>query len=108
MVITIASVVLNTGLGFALVLGCGPIPKLGVAGAGLATLVSQFLRCVVLTGALYHKEEVSWRWPIPSSKANATSTKLIKLTFPIAIVHTAPPKQNLPFSRSKGWHQSRT
>ena len=85
MAITIASVVLNTGLGFALVLGCGPIPKLGVAGAGLATLISQFLRCVVLIGALYRKKEVSWRWPIPSSKVNATSIKLIKLTFPIAI-----------------------
>ncbi len=85
MAITIASVVLNTGLGFALVLGCGPIPKLGVAGAGLATLISQFLRCVVLIGALYHKEEVSWRWSIPSSKVSATAIKLIKLTFPIAI-----------------------
>ncbi len=86
MVITIASVILNTGLGFALVLGCGPIPRLGVAGAGLATLISQFLRCLVLVGTFYHsKEGVSWHWPVPSSEVNSTSAKLIKLTFPIAV-----------------------
>ena len=60
MIITIAAVVLNTGLGFALVLGCGPVPKLGVAGAGLATLMSQFLRCLVLVGEFYdYKSGVS-------------------------------------------------
>jgi putative MATE family efflux protein len=86
MVITIAAVILNTGLGFALVLGCGPIPRLGVAGAGLATLISQFLRCLVLVGTFYHsKEGVRWRWPVPSREVNSTSAKLIKLTFPIAV-----------------------
>jgi len=86
MIITIASVVLNTGLAFALVLGCGPIPRLGVPGAGLATLISQFLRCVVLIGTFYRfKKGVSWHWPIPSSEVNSTSAKLVKLTFPIAV-----------------------
>jgi putative MATE family efflux protein len=86
MAITIASVVLNTGLGFALVLGCGPIPKLGVTGAGLATFISQFCRCVVLVVTFYRsKEGVKWRWPLPSAEVNSTSAKLIKLTFPIAI-----------------------
>jgi putative MATE family efflux protein len=85
MVITIASVVLNTGLAFALVLGCGPIPKLGVTGAGLATLISQFLRCAVLIVAFYRKENVTWHWPVPSAKVNSTSTKLIELTLPIAV-----------------------
>jgi putative MATE family efflux protein len=86
MTITIGSVVLNTGLGFALVLGCGPIPALGVAGAGLATLISQFLRCVVLIGTFYHsKKGVKWHWPAPSSEVNSTSAKLMKLTFPIAV-----------------------
>jgi MATE family, multidrug efflux pump len=41
LIITSASVVLNTALGLMLVLGLGPIPSLGVAGAGLATLISQ-------------------------------------------------------------------
>ncbi|MBV8378934.1 MAG: MATE family efflux transporter [Verrucomicrobia bacterium] len=86
MVITIASVVLNTGLGFALVLGCGPIPKLGVTGAGLATFISQFCRCAVLVAKFYRsKEGVKWHWPVPSAEVNLTSAKLIKLTFPMAI-----------------------
>src|SRR6202035_253327 len=85
MVITIASVILNTGLAFGLVLGCGPIPKLGVTGAGLATLISQFLRCAVLIVAFYRKENVTWHWPIPSAKVNSTSAKLIELTLPIAV-----------------------
>ena len=85
MIITIASVALNTGLAFVLVLGCGPILKLGVTGAGLATLISQFLRCVVLIGAFYRKENTRWHWPVPSSKVNSTAAKLVKLTLPIAI-----------------------
>src|SRR6202048_3357191 len=86
MVITIASVVLNTGLGFALVLGCGPIPKLGVTGAGLAMFISQFCRCVAMVGTFYcSKEGVNWHWPVPSAAVNSTSAKLIKLTFPIAV-----------------------
>jgi MATE family, multidrug efflux pump len=86
MVITIAAVILNTGLGFALVLGCGPIPKLGVAGAGLATLISQFLRCLLLIGTFYRSNKsVKWHWPFPSSAVNSTAARLIKLTFPIAI-----------------------
>ena len=86
MVITIASVVLNTGLGFALVLGCGPIPKLGVTGAGLAMFISQFCRCVAMVGTFYRsKEGVNWHWPVPSAAVNSTSAKLIKLTFPIAV-----------------------
>ncbi len=85
MTITIASVVLNTGLGFAFVLGCGPIPRLGVAGAGLATLISQFLRCLVLLGTFYLKKGMRWHWPVPGSKVNSTSAKLIGLTTPIAV-----------------------
>ena len=85
MTITIASVVLNTGLGFAFVLGCGPIPRLGVAGAGLATLISQFLRCLVLLGTFYLKKGMRWHWPVPGSKVNSTSSKLIGLTTPIAV-----------------------
>jgi putative MATE family efflux protein len=86
MTITIASVVLNTGLGFVLVLGCGPIPRLGVPGAGWATLISQFLRCGALVATFYHSQKgVKWHWPVPGSKVNSTSVKLIKLTSPIAI-----------------------
>jgi Na+-driven multidrug efflux pump len=41
LLITSLAVVLNTALGILLVFGFGPIPKFGVAGAGMATLISQ-------------------------------------------------------------------
>jgi Na+-driven multidrug efflux pump len=52
MVITIGSVCLNTSLAVLLVLGIGGFPKLGVGGAGVATLISQGVRAVVLVTVL--------------------------------------------------------
>jgi hypothetical protein len=51
LVITSVAVVLNTALGLVLVLGRGS--SFGVAGAGLATLISQSCRCLALIIALY-------------------------------------------------------
>ena len=53
MVITIGAVCLNTLLALFLVLGISGFPKLGVPGAGLATLISQGLRAVVFVTVLY-------------------------------------------------------
>jgi Na+-driven multidrug efflux pump len=83
--ITSAAVVLNTVLGFVLVLGFGPIPSLGVAGAGLATLISQSVRCLTLIVVLYSSRKgVRWVWPLPESKVVGTAARLIRLTGPIA------------------------
>src|SRR5258708_33188746 len=48
MLITTGAVILNTLLAFVLVLGCGPIPRLGVIGAGVATLILPPLPIIVL------------------------------------------------------------
>ncbi len=86
MVVTSLAVALNTALGFMLVLGLGPVPKLGVAGAGLATLISQSSRALALVVLLYlWKREVKWYWPFPSKTVNATAGRLLKLTGPIAM-----------------------
>jgi putative MATE family efflux protein len=78
LIITSAAVALNTILGFVLVLGFGPIPSLGVAGAGLATLFSQSARCLALILFLYgSKRGVRWVWPFPGSKVGATAGKLL-------------------------------
>jgi Na+-driven multidrug efflux pump len=54
----------NTLVGFFLVLGIGPFPKLGVLGAGAATLLAQAIRCIVLLTAMYRKQNgIEWRWP---------------------------------------------
>jgi putative MATE family efflux protein len=67
MAITIGSVCLNTLLALLLVLGISGFPKLGVAGAGLATLISQGVRAVVLVTVLYSsKKGMHWHWPIGS------------------------------------------
>jgi putative MATE family efflux protein len=83
--ITSAAVALNTVLGFVLVLGFGPIPSLGVAGAGLATFISQSVRCLTLIVVLYgSRKGVRWVWPLPGSKVVHTAARLIRLTGPIA------------------------
>ncbi|MBV9671978.1 MAG: MATE family efflux transporter [Verrucomicrobia bacterium] len=85
LVITSAAVALNTALGFILVLGFGPIPSFGVAGAGFATLISQTVRCLTLITWLYtRKKGVRWVWPLPGSKVAVSALKLARLTGPIA------------------------
>jgi putative MATE family efflux protein len=86
LIVTSAAVALNTILGFVLVLGFGPIPSFGVAGAGFATLFSQSARCLALILFLYgSKRGVRWVWPFPGSKVGATAGKLLHLTAPIAL-----------------------
>ena len=97
LIITSDSVVLNTALGLMLVLGLGPIPSLGVAGAGLATLISQSGRCLALITVLYFSNKnVRWIWPRPNSKTAVTATKLIRLTGPIAASEVLLGNEHLP------------
>jgi putative MATE family efflux protein len=86
MFITMGAVGLNTLLGLFLVFGWGPFPKLGVVGAGLATLIAQFTRCSVLLIALYRKERgLKWHWPLPGSGLTKILRPLLEITYPIAI-----------------------
>jgi putative MATE family efflux protein len=85
MAITIGSVCLNTVLALLLVLGISGFPKLGVPGAGLATLISQCVRAVVLVTVLYSaKKGMHWRWPI-GSMLKQMAPPLFKITYPIAL-----------------------
>lgn len=85
MVITMASVCLNTLLALVLVLGIGGFPRLGVAGAGLATLISQGVRAVVLVTVLYlAKKGMRWHWPVRSI-VTRIGPPLFKITYPIAL-----------------------
>jgi hypothetical protein len=72
LIITSASVVLNTALGLMLVLGLGPIPSLGVAGAGLATLISQSGRCLALITLLYFRH-----WLTPSGQGQRVAHRTL-------------------------------
>jgi Na+-driven multidrug efflux pump len=73
-------------LGLFLVFGWGPFPKLGVVGAGLATLIAQFARYLVLLIALYRKEKgLKWHWPLPGTGIAKVFRPLLEITYPIAI-----------------------
>jgi putative MATE family efflux protein len=86
LIITGLAVAANTLLGFVLVLGFGPVPSLGVAGAGWATLFSQSVRCLALILFLYAGNKgVRWIWPFSGSKAVSTAGRLLGLTGPIAL-----------------------
>ena len=85
MAITMGSVCLNTLLALLLVLGIGGFPKLGVAGAGLATLISQSVRAVVLVAVLYLvKKGMRWHWPVWSI-ITLIGPPLFKVTYPIVV-----------------------
>jgi putative MATE family efflux protein len=86
MFITMGAVGLNTLLGLFLVFGWGPFPKLGVPGAGLATLVAQVARCLTLLIALYwRKKGLKWHWPLPGTGIAKVLRPLLEITYPIAI-----------------------
>src|ERR1700733_14131090 len=84
MFVTMGAVGLNTLLGLFLVFGWGPFPKLGVVGAGLATLIAQIARCLAFLVALYWRQKgLKWHWPgIGMAKVLGP---LLEITYPIAI-----------------------
>jgi putative MATE family efflux protein len=86
MIITIGAVAFNTLVGFFLVLGIGPFPKVGVLGAGAATLLAQTIRCLVLLTALYLKQNgVEWRWPWQCPEIRGIFGQLFQTTYPLAL-----------------------
>jgi putative MATE family efflux protein len=86
MVITIGAVALNTLLSFLLVLGVSPFPKLGVLGAGAATLIAQFARCSVLLVLLYRRGEgPRWTWPWQYKGIRTISKRLTEITYPLGL-----------------------
>ena len=86
MFITMGAVCLNTLLGLFLVFGWGPFPKLGVVGAGLATLVAQVARFLAFLIALYwRKKGLKWHWPLPGTGIAKVLGPLLEITYPIAI-----------------------
>jgi putative MATE family efflux protein len=86
MLITMGAVALNTLLSFLLVLGIGPFPKLGVLGAGVATLIAQSARCFVLIISLYRRSEgPQWTWPWQYKGISTISKRLTDITYPLGL-----------------------
>jgi putative MATE family efflux protein len=85
MTVTMSAVALNTILALTLVFGLAGMPRLGVVGAGVATLISQTVRCVVLVLLLYRRKTgIRWRLPL-SSASERLGLSLFQVTYPIAL-----------------------
>ncbi len=79
---TVSTVVLNTVLGYMFVFGFGPISKMGVAGAGLATLITAFLKLLILAYQAYFLHNVA-NWELPENLREIFN--VIKPLFVLAI-----------------------
>lgn len=86
MKVTIAAVVLNTVLGYLLVFGLLGLPKMGVGGAALATLISQAFRTIALVIILYTtRPGIRWNWPHREALAARYAGELVRLAYPLTI-----------------------
>ncbi len=86
MIATIVTVPLNVVLAYVLVLGVGPAPDLGVAGAGWAVLVTSTIKLVLLMVLAFAVHRI-FDWSLPESvlQWRAIVTPLIVLALPLAI-----------------------
>lgn len=84
MVATIVMVVVNVPLAIILVYGAGPIPALGVIGAGIATLISLAARAIVLMVQVYLVYDVAnWKLPIGRAQWKALGSPILRLAIPL-------------------------
>lgn len=86
MVATILTVPLNIALAYLLVLGVGPLPELGVAGAGWAVLATSTIKLLILLVQAYLVHRIV-DWSLPDSMAQWRSivAPLIVLALPLAV-----------------------
>jgi putative MATE family efflux protein len=86
MVATIVTVPLNVALAYVLVLGPGPVPELGVAGAGWAVLATTSIKLLILVVLAFGVHRI-FDWSLPESLVQwqAIVTPLIVLALPLAI-----------------------
>jgi putative MATE family efflux protein len=85
MLVTLGALAINTLLGFLLVGGAGPLPALGIAGAGLATLIAQAARLAALLWVLRRRE--LWRPAdlLRHRPAGALVRELAQLAAPLSL-----------------------
>ena len=96
MVATFLTVILNTLLGYTLVFGLGPFPRLGVAGVGWATLLTALLKLAILLFQVYGPRRYGsrrhlgralavWAWPQGWPQWRTVLGPLLILAVPLGI-----------------------
>ncbi|MGY2892713.1 MATE family efflux transporter [Deinococcus sp. UYEF24] len=90
MVATLITVLLNTLLAYGLVFGVGPLPALGVAGAGWATLATAVLKLGILLAQVYGPRPLAgWAWPQGAAGWRGVAGPLLVLAVPLGITEMA-------------------
>ncbi|ULH16757.1 MATE family efflux transporter [Deinococcus sp. KNUC1210] len=86
MVATFITVILNTLLGYSLVFGIGPFPKLGVVGAGWATLITATLKVLILLAQVYGPRPLAaWATPRGAASWKAVLGPLFVFAVPLGL-----------------------
>ena len=86
MYVTAVTVILDSLIAFSLVYGIGPLPRLGVMGAGVAVLTANVLKLVVLGYLAYGRLDlVSWHMPRHQHAVRTIVKPLIVLAIPLGI-----------------------
>ncbi|MFD1732463.1 MATE family efflux transporter [Deinococcus malanensis] len=86
MVVSMLAVLLNGTLAYALLLGVGPIPELGLPGAALANVIAQAVRAALLFWLLHRPHGlVPFKWTPSLTAWRITSAHLLTLAFPLAM-----------------------
>lgn len=86
MYVTFATVISESVLAFCLVYGIGPMPRLGVLGAGIAVLIANLLKFAILAYISYGRLDlVSWHFPHHQHAFRTIVRPLIVLAIPLGI-----------------------
>jgi putative MATE family efflux protein len=86
MIATMVTVVANSAIAYSLVVGLGPLPSLGVAGAGWATLLTAVVKALILLWMAYGRRAVvGWSLPDGVRQWRAVIVPLFVLALPLGV-----------------------
>ena len=86
MLATLLTLPVNAGLAYVLVLGVGPVPALGVPGAGWATLITSGIKLAILFAQAFVIYRIfDWRLPERLTQWRAIVVPLVVLALPLAV-----------------------
>jgi putative MATE family efflux protein len=86
MLATFVTLPLNTVIAYGLVLGIGPLPELGVAGAGWAVLITSVLKLLILAVLTYWVHRiVDWQFPQGLAEWRSIIVPLVVLAIPLGL-----------------------
>jgi Na+-driven multidrug efflux pump len=85
MIATMVTVVANSAIAYSLVVGRGPLPSLGVAGAGWATLVTAVANALILLWMAFRRGAVRWSLPDNLVQWRTVVVPLFVLALPLGV-----------------------